>query len=57
MEELAIRLKYPEKIFVKESLEEEFERLMGESKNWMRLYQILRMNWMQLKIAIPTSSR
>ena len=32
MEELAIRLKYPEKIFVKESLEEEFERLMGESK-------------------------
>ena len=32
MEELAIRLKYPEKIFVKESLEEEFERLLRESE-------------------------
>ena len=32
MEELAIRLKYPEKVFVKESLEEEFERLLRESE-------------------------
>ena len=32
MEELAVRLKYPEKIFVRESLEEEFERLLRESE-------------------------